>query len=75
MVVGSVEVLHNGGPLLPHARLWDTRKIRCTSNKWELEMHCSILYVAARVKDLSHDLLDLPRGLLCFERYCKVQRW
>jgi hypothetical protein len=54
MVVGSVEVLHNGGPLLPHARLWGTRKIVCTSNKWELEMHRSILYVAARVKDLSH---------------------
>ena len=61
MVVGSVEVLHNGGPLLPQARLWDTRNIRCTSNKWELEMHCSILDVAARVKDLSSDLLDLLR--------------
>jgi hypothetical protein len=75
MVVGDVEVLLNRGHLLPQARLWDTRKIRRTSNKWELESHCSILYVAARVKDLSHDLLDLPRGLLRFERYCKVQRW
>jgi len=64
MVVGSVEVLHNGGPLLPQARLWDTRKIRCTSNKWELEVRCSILDVAARVKDLSNDLPDLPKSLM-----------
>jgi hypothetical protein len=27
-------------------------------------MHCSISDVAARVKDLSSDLLDLPRSLL-----------
>jgi len=50
-------------PLLPQAHLWGIRKIRCTSNKWELEMHCSILDVAARVKDLSSDLLDLPRSV------------
>jgi hypothetical protein len=35
-------------------------------------MHCSILDVAARVKDLSNDLIDLPVSLLRFEHYCKV---
>jgi hypothetical protein len=64
MDVGSFEALHNGGSLFPQTHLWSTRKIRCTSNKWKLEMHCSIVDIAALVKDLSNDLLDLPRSLL-----------